>query len=252
MHSENELADHEVDDESALSIRRVRAARDLDSRSLQWRPLPQRRIPLTYTSSYPNQALNDPLQRLPSLPFPFNLLFRPLQRALDLLLPLLQALDGIQESLEFLVDIVAASGLFRRRPVGFTDNQEGGDGEEEAFCECVGTVFDGSACEVSQCGVERTRRDERVNKGSESMESDEGGDVLCLRQGTDVVTCGFTEDVGPKRDFGGVHLLSEGNANVAKGFVSDMARSDGWGVRAKCYLCLRGVRWLGRTVSLGF
>jgi len=46
------------------------------------------------------------------------------------------------------------------------------------------------------------------------------GNVLGLGQGSDVVTCGFTEDVGPEGDFGRVHFLSEGDTNGAKGFVS--------------------------------
>lgn len=34
------------------------------------------------------------------------------------------------------------------------------------------------------------------------------------------MTCGFTEDVGPEGDFGGVHFLSEGDADGTEGFVS--------------------------------
>lgn len=46
-----------------------------------------------------------------------------------------------------------------------------------------------------------------------------GRDVLGLGQGSDIMTCRFTEDVGPEGDFGGVHFLSEGYADGAEGFV---------------------------------
>lgn len=44
-------------------------------------------------------------------------------------------------------------------------------------------------------------------------------DLLGLGQGSDVMTGGFTEDIGPQGNFGGVHFLSEGDAEGAKGVV---------------------------------
>ena len=42
------------------------------------------------------------------------------------------------------------------------------------------------------------------------------------------MTRGFTEDVGPEGYFGGVHPLSEGDTNVAKGFVSLQVYMSTW------------------------
>ena len=53
-------------------------------------------------------------------------------------------------------------------------------------------------------------------------------DVLGLGQGSDVLTSRFAEDVGPEGDLGGVHFLCEGDADVAKGFVSFFLRAR-WG-----------------------
>lgn len=57
---------------------------------------------------------------------------------------------------EFLVDVVAAFRLFGGRTVGFGEDKEGCDAEEEGFCEGVGAVFDGSVF----LGVVRVVREE--------------------------------------------------------------------------------------------
>lgn len=47
-----------------------------------------------------------------------------------------------------------------------------------------------------------------------------GRNVLGLGQGTNVLTGGFTENVRSEGYLGRVHLLSEGDADGAKGVVS--------------------------------
>jgi len=120
------------------------------------------------------------------LPLPVYVLLRNFDRSLSIRGAFLQTLHGREKVLEFFVNVVAALGLFRGRPVIFAEDEDGGDGEEERFCEGVGTVLDGFG----------------------------------LGQRSDVLTCGFAEDVGSEGDFGGMHPLREGDADVTKGFMS--------------------------------
>lgn len=160
-------------------------------------------------------------------------LLRTFDRALSVHGAFLQTLHGREKVLEFFVDIVAALGLFRGRPVVFAEDEDSGDGEEEGFGEGVSTVFDGSgwvgACASAQEGETKGGCNGRVKikiksnrkRGRERKEKL----VLGLGQGSDVLTCGFAEDVGPEGDFGGMHPLCQGDTDVAKGFMS-------WCVRA--------------------
>lgn len=91
----------------------------------------------------------------------------------------------------------------------------------------------------------RRRQTSRREKGTKPAQKTETTDALGLGQGSDVLTRGLTEDVGPEGDFGRVHFLSEGDADVAKGFVSFVrACSLVWvgvvqGGRVRGYSCCR-------------
>lgn len=94
----------------------------------------------------------------------------------------------------------------------------------------------------------------RVGEWMSAQDERTREDVLGLGQGSDVMTCGLTEDVGPEGDFGRVHFLSEGDANGAKGFVSffffdsSVCARDG-GVNSCCPVDGDGLDVLFRLVS---
>lgn len=100
-------------------------------------------LELEPATSEPNldHPLDDPQQLVVALP-----------HALELLLGLPELLDGLaqrgdcgSELVQPVVDVVASLGLRAGSAVRFPEDETCCDGEEEAFCECVCTVFDRAA-----------------------------------------------------------------------------------------------------------